>query len=73
MIPSDKLTVPEKSAQRYVFLGGCNDADPVSQSHSGTCEGVQITVRPYAKATSKVARALQRRESQQYEHIGDSS
>ncbi len=29
MIPSDKLTVPEKSAQRYVFLGGRDDADLV--------------------------------------------
>jgi hypothetical protein len=29
MIPSDRLTVPEKSTQRYVFLGGRDDADLV--------------------------------------------
>jgi hypothetical protein len=36
-MPSDKPTVSEKSAQRYVFLGEHNDADPVSYRDSPPC------------------------------------
>ena len=40
-MPGDNPTLPEKSAQHYVFLGGRSDADPVSKRDRATC------VRPF--------------------------
>ena len=40
-MPGDNPTLPEKSAQHYVFLGGRSDADPVSKRDRATC------IRPF--------------------------